>query len=427
MESFEELMAKCHRAVECFVKFRIASKQDAEDVLQEIYLTAYQKFGQLKKSASFKAWLIGIARNKCNDWFREKSRCLEIPLDNVFEKIPVYGRFGKSEQYMVRETLEQLGDKDKQILELYYWKELPQIEIARQLQIPTGTVKSRLHTARQNFKKQYPYHTQYLKGECSMKKLPEILPEYTITRADKEPFPVKWEELMGWCIVPRQGEKLSWGLYDSLSRRRTEYTDMEVVGKAEVHGIEGMEIVAVQHDAEDYYRTGSINEIERRFVAQLTDTHSRYLAESHMENGIRKCYTFLDDNFMNNWGFGEDNCGNETNLSPKGLLVREGNNITGDVKSEILDIVGRYTVTIGGKDYDTICVMDIECFNDAIASEQYLDKNGKTILWRRFNRDDWAFVHYGQKWTEKLPDNERLQINGETYVHWYDCITDYIL
>lgn len=427
MESFEELMAKSRMAVEYFVKFRIASKQDAEDVLQEIYLTAYRKFGQLKNPASFKAWMIGIARNKCNDWLREKARCLEIPLDDVYEKVPVYGRFGKSEQYMVRETLERLGDKDKQILDLYYWKELQQAEIARQLQIPTGTVKSRLHTARQNFKKRYPYHTRYLKGECNMKKLPEILPEYTITKADKEPFPVKWEELMGWSIVPKPGEKLSWGLYDSVSGKRTEYTDMEVVGKAEVHGIEGVEIVAVQHDAEDYYRTGSINEIERRFVAQLTDTHSRYLAESHMENGIRKCYTFLDDNFMNNWGVGEDNCGNETNLSPKGLLTREGNHITGDVKSEILDIVGRYTVTIGGKSYDTICVMDIECFSDAIASEQYLDKNGRTILWRRFNRDDWAFAHYGQKWSEKLPDNERLQINGETYVHWYDCITDYIL
>lgn len=427
MEPFEELMANCRMAVEYFVKFRIASKQDAEDVLQEIYLTAYRKFDQLKDPTSFKAWMIGIARNKCNDWFREKARCLEIPLDDVYEKVPVYGRFGKSEQYMVRETLEQLGDKDKQILELYYWKELPQAEIARQLQIPTGTVKSRLHTARQNFKKQYPYRTRYLKGECNMKKLPEILPEYMVTREDKEPFPVKWEELMGWSIVPKLGEKISWGLYDSASRKRTEYTDMEVVGKAEVHGIEGVEIIAVQHDAENYYRTGSINEIERRFVAQLTDTHSRYLAESHVENGIRKCYTFLDDNFMNNWGFGEDNCGNETNLSPRGLLTREDDHITGDVKSEILDIVGRYTVTIGGKSYDTICVMDIECFNDAIASEQYLDKNGRTILWRRFNRDDWAFAHYGQKWSEKLPDNERLQINGETYVHWYDCITDYIL
>ena len=92
-----------------------------------------------------------------------------------------------------------------------------------------------------------------------------------------------------------------------------------------------------------------------------------------------------------------------------------------------MDIVGRYTVTVGGKAYDTVCVMDIQCFNDGVASEQYLDPNGRTVLWRRFNHNDWARHRYGKPWTEILPDNERLTVNGETYVHWYDCISDYIL
>ena len=259
-------------------------------------------------------------------------------------------------------------------------------------------------------------------------KLPERLPEYTITPSEKAPFPVKWEELMGWCIVPRLGEKISWGLYDMPARTRTEYTDMEVIGRAEVHGIEGVEIVAVQHDAANYYRTGSVAEVERRFVAQLTDTHCRYLAESHVENGVRKCYTFLDgDAFLNNWGFGEDNCGSETNLSPKGILVRTGSVIRGGERGQSLDVVGRYTVTIGEKTYDTVCVMDVDCFSDAVASEQYLDENGRTVLWRRFNRDNWAFARYQKTWSEMLPENERLTLGGMTYVHWYDCITDYIL
>ena len=234
---------------------------------------------------------------------------------------------------------------------------------------------------------------------------------------------------MGWLIIPRLGEKLSWGLYDHPTRTRTEYTDMEVVGKAEVHGIEGVEIVAVQHDAEDYYRTGSICEIERRFVAQLTDTHCRYLAETHTEDNIRKCYTFLDGEFfLNNWGFGEDNRGKETHVFPRGNITRNGNVITAPKRGEILDVVGRYTVTIAGKSYDTVCIMDCETFDDAVATEQFVDRNGKTILWRRFNRDDWAIDRFGGRpWSEKLPYNERITVNGDTYVHWYDCITDYIL
>ena len=94
---------------------------------------------------------------------------------------------------------------------------------------------------------------------------------------------------------------------------------------------------------------------------------------------------------------------------------------------ETVDIVGRYRVTINGRTYDTVCVMDIGHFNHRIAIEQYLDQNGRTILWRRFNKNDWAFSRYGKLWTELLPDNERLTVNGETYVHWYDCITSYIL
>ena len=262
-----------------------------------------------------------------------------------------------------------------------------------------------------------------------MQKLPEYIPDYSIERLDAEPFSVRWEDLQGWMIVPRVGEKLTWGMYDFPERKRTEYTQMEVIGKAEVHGIEGVEIVAMQFDPADYYRTGALDRVERRFVAQLTDTHSRYLAESHMEDGVRKCYTFLDgEAFLNNWGFGEDNCGNEVNLHPKGLLHREGRCITGTIPREVVDVVGRYRVNIGGKSYDTVCVMDIECFNDAVASEQFVDQNGRTVLWRRFNRDDWAIERFGGKpWSEKLPDNERLTINGETYVHWYDCISDYIL
>ena len=89
--------------------------------------------------------------------------------------------------------------------------------------------------------------------------------------------------------------------------------------------------------------------------------------------------------------------------------------------------MGRYTVTINGKIYDTVCVIDCYTYNDGVVSEQYLDRNGKTVLWRRFNRDDWHMDSYHKSWSELLPDNERLTVNGVTYVHWYDCITDYIL
>ena len=429
MDEFEKQLDCVRIAVERFVRYRLPSQTDADDVLQEVYLTAYRQFAQLKNKDSFKAWIISIARNKCNDYFRMKAAQMEVSIEELSRKEFAVNRRGIATVHTVRETLELLGDKDKQILYLYFWKEMPQVEIAKRLNIPVGTVKSRLYTAKQHFKDKYPYSAAKPKGEITMHKLPEYIPDYTIERLDAEPFHTRWEEMQGWMIVPRLGEKLTWGLYDFPSRKRNEYCEMEVVGRAEVHGIEGVEIVAVQYETQDYYRTGALDRSERRFVAQLTDTHSRYLAESHVEDGVRKCYTFLDgEAFIDNWGFGEDNCGNEVDLRPKGLLKRAGNVITGATAKEVVDVVDRYKVTIGGKEYDTVCVMDIECFNDAVASEQFVDKNGRTILWRRFNRDDWAIDRFGGKpWSEKLPENERITINGQTYVHWYDCISDYIL
>ena len=429
MEAFEVLLRTHQSAVERYVRFRLDGSADAEDVLQEVYLTAYLKFPQLKCREAFKSWLLSIAKNKCSDYFRGRAAKQEVSLETLPETVFFQGRHGWTVTGTVSDTLERLSDRDREILRLYFWEEMPQLTIAQTLRIPVGTVKSRLHHAKKHFKDQYPYHTAKPKGENIMTKLPEYIPEYTITPLREEPFSVRWEEMQGWLIVPRVGEKLSWGMYDFPEKKRTEYTEMEVIGRAEVHGIEGVEVVAMQFDSADYFRTGSLDRVERRFVAQLTDTHSRYLAETHMEDGVHKCYTFLDgEAFLNNWGFGENNCGNEVDLSPKGLLKRTGDCVTGTIPREVLDVVGRYAVTIGGKTYDTVCVMDIECYNDAVATEQFVDRKGRTVLWRRFNRDDWAVDRFGGRlWSERFPNNERLTVNGETYVHWYDCISDYIL
>ncbi len=423
MDEFEKLLEAERVSVERFVRFRMNSNPEVDDVLQEIYLKAYQKFPQLKNKNSFKAWIISIARNKCNDYFRKEAMRHEIPIDEITQTELSDSRYGVSLITNVSETMELLGDKDRQILYLYFWKELSQAEIANLLNIPVGTVKSRLYKAKQKFKNKYSYHTEILKGENKMKKLPEFIPEYKIEISSKAPFSVKWEELMGWFLIPKLDEKTSWGMYDIPSRKCSHVYDMRVTGKARVHGIEGVEITAIEAPYSDKKEV-----INRLFIAQLTDTHCRYLATLRNDKDVHNYITFLDgEEFMSNWGFGEDNCGNETNLEAKGDIKRVGTTVTSANKDFLLDIVGRYTVTIGGKSYDTVCVMDIENYNSGVVSEQFLDKRGRTILWRRFNRDDWAIDRYKRTWSEQLPENDRLTVNGTTYVHWYDCITDYIL
>lgn len=427
MDKFEALLKENMTALERFVNYKINNTHDAQDIIQETCITASMKFDFLRDKSLFKAWLIRIANNKCNDYFRRNLKVTNVSIDALSESALTVYSDDSSVQNTVRETIESLGDNEKQILYLYFFKDLTQKDIARILRLPPGTVKSRLHYAKQKFKKSYPFPPKS-KGEEIMKKLPEYLPDYKIQKSDKKPFKVRCEELVGWMIIPRLNEKCSFGIYYMPSRKMQGHIDTEVIGEAEIYGIRGVEISAVEYDMEDYYRTETVQKNERHFIAQLTDTHSRFLAESHVEDGVRMVHTFIDDDeFTENWGYGEDNCGSPVNISPENLIERSGNTVTGRVKPEVVDIIGRYDVTINGKTYDTVCVMDLNCFNDPVVSEQYIDKNGRTVLWRRFNRNDWAFDRYRKKWTEMLPDNETLTVNGETYVHWYDCITNYII
>ena len=428
-EEFEKLYLMCETAVKRFAYYKLPSKADGDDVLQEALLAAYRNRDSIKNVESFKPWLLRIVANKCNDFYRTRAVKQELSLEGSTETRMIQSRFGLTVSETVQDTLTQLGGNAEKILRLFFLENLSQPEISKRLGIPVGTVKSRLYTAKQRFKSIYPFPPQS-KGANDMSKLPNFMPEYKITKSEKTLFPVKWEELMGWFIVPKIGEKLSWVMYDFLSKKRSESYELEVIGKASVHGIDGVEITAHENRGGEHEGNSESRNLNRTFIVQLTDTHCRILAESHYDGDIKRFYTFLDaDGFLPNWGFGEDNCGNEVNLSPKGIIKRHGSIITADISqtSSLLDVVGRYEVLIDGKKFDTICVMDIECYNNGVATEQFIDQNGRTVLWRRFNRNDWHFDHYRQLWNEKLPDNEQLTINGEIYVHWYDCITDYIL
>lgn len=412
--NFESLLNDNKCTIERYVYFRVSNKEDAKDILQETYLTAFQKFNCLNDEKRFKSWIIKIAKNKCNDYYRKQ----KPDLVSNYDLDLCASKSGINERFEMIEIINSLKDNEREILNLYYFAGYSQSDISKMLNIPIGTVKSRLHSARNNFKKEY---MPSLKGEINMG-LPDILPEYRITKVDKEPFAVKCNELMGWLIIPRLKERLEWALYDFPSKKQTEKVMLEVVGKAVVHDIEGVEIVANQYNS-----SCKSNEVfKRRFVAQLTDTHCRFLAEGHKNNGVNYFYTFLDDNeFTKNWGYGDDNCGKETDLSAKGIVKRNGDNITSNSKAT--DIVGRYTVEINGKIYDTVCLMDIEAYDENVVTEQYIDKNGRTVLWRRFNANDYKFEKYNQLWSEKLPENEKIKVNDKIYVHWYDCISSYIM
>ena len=423
MDGFETLLEANRLPVERWVKFHV-SGPDAEDILQETYLAAFRAFPALKDGAAFRPWLLSIARNKWRDWYRKQARRPDVPV----AELPDVVQEG-SDDTAVAETLDRLSDRDARMLRLFYLEQLPQREIAALLRIPEGTVKSRLSAARERFRAAYPYPT---KGEKTMKKLPLYLPPYEVVWKDEAPFPVVWEEMMGWTIVPKLGEKLTWGMYDLPSRKLDVGYDMAVTGRARVHGLEGVSFTAKVMEplpklpegdlmAEPVACSGAPQEVWT-FVGQLKDGYTRFLSAERNEDGVRTLTTFLDgEEFMANWGFGEDNRGNAIHPVPRGVIVRRGDTYTA-LKEDALDVVGRCDLTLDGKTTDCIAVMDLSAYGDGVASLQYIDRNGRTLLWQRYNRDDWELDRYGKRWSELLPGNDRITVNGETCVHWYDCL-----
>ena len=448
VDGFEKLLAACRTAVERYVRAHISSRTDAEDVLQETYLAAFGSFGGLRDRASFLPWILGIARRKCADYYRAQAGNRLIFTENLPEQAQVLPEYSA-----VEETLGRLPERDRLMLRLFYGEALSQKQISDQLRIPEGTVKSRMSAARTKFRAAYPYPPKEpakepvkdlseespakpAKGGKNMEhkgipELPEKLPEYTIVWKDEPAFSVVCEEMTGWFVVPHIGEKLVWGMYDLPSGRLDVAYEMTVTGPARVHGLDGVAIrarvLSPRSDFEDkdpmrdavVASTGG--QEEWTFIAQEKDGYTRFLSAEHVEEGVRTLTTFLDgDAFMNSWGFGEDNCGMPIHIESKSRLVRKGNEIKAD--RGFIDVAGRCELTLDGVVHDTICVMDLGMYEEGMVSEQFLDRSGRTVLWRRFNRDDWAVDRYGRLWSELLPENEQLIINGRRYVHWYDCL-----
>ena len=413
MKDFEELLREYGKSAETYVRYKVSIREDAEDILQETYVRAFRRFESLNSESSFRSWLISIARNKVNDYYRKKAETDEVPYD---DGIIQYVDVNRSVNTAVSDAMKQLDDSDRELLHLYYWEEMSVQQIAVELKIPAGTVKSRLYKARKSFEKKYPQE------ELKMKRLPERIFDYKITEMKEEPFETRWNELMGWFLIPEEGNSIRWGIYDYPEKTLTEQFDMKCSGQMQIHGITGVKVTAVEKQGR--------KKMERHFVAQLTDTHCRYLAESHMEDGVEKMFTFLDgEAFLNNWGFGPENIGNETSMKRKGIINREGDKITSPADREAMDVVGRYEVVINGRNYDTVCLMDIGTYDENTVTEQYIDANGRTVLWRRFNVNNtrWNYDHFEDIDPEELQDNETITVNGKVCYHWYDCITDYIL
>ncbi|MCC5831935.1 MAG: sigma-70 family RNA polymerase sigma factor [Chlamydiales bacterium] len=118
----------------------------AEDLAQETFVHAFKHLYSFKRRSLFSTWIWRIAHNLSLNYLKKKHRH-ERPL--IEEILPSQEQQEEREFYLrVEEALKTLDEKHRVVFELYHLKQISQKEIATLLNIPHGTVRSRLYYAR---------------------------------------------------------------------------------------------------------------------------------------------------------------------------------------------------------------------------------------------------------------------------------------
>lgn len=145
LENLEQRYRDEGPAVLGFLRRWVASRTDAEELLQEVFVLAAKDMAALEAARSQKAWLIGIARNLVLAHRRRMAIRQTLSLtDEPAARAPAV----EDERLdAVRHAIERLPEAQREVLQLRLIDELSYAEIAEALTVPIGTVRSRLHAA----------------------------------------------------------------------------------------------------------------------------------------------------------------------------------------------------------------------------------------------------------------------------------------
>ena len=163
--AFEILIHRYEAPLFNYLYRYLGNRESAEDVFQSSFLQVYSKSDQFDSSKKFKPWLYTVATNQAIDYQRRNHRKTTISLDASYggdddestgslqdilesaEKDPSFSMDSAEQVQRIHAAVDELPDILKETVNLVYFEDLKYKDAADILQIPVGTVKSRLHAA----------------------------------------------------------------------------------------------------------------------------------------------------------------------------------------------------------------------------------------------------------------------------------------
>lgn len=166
--AFAQLVDRYQRELYHFLVRFLGNRASAEDVFQETFLQVHQSAEQFDPQRRFRPWLFTIAANKARDLIRSQARRPTNPLQASISpsdsdsgefidlmksagELPDEPMEKRELQKLVHDTVTAMPEHLREILLLSYFHQFPYKQISEILDIPLGTVKSRLHAAVAHF------------------------------------------------------------------------------------------------------------------------------------------------------------------------------------------------------------------------------------------------------------------------------------
>ena len=172
-QAFARLVDKYQKQIHALVWQKIGDFHIAQEIAQDVFITAYNNLATLNYRNRFAGWLYVIADNKCKNWHRKKKITLEslenmdpVELDKVYYAEYLSDQREKAakekKRSLVHKLISKLEESERTVVNLYYIAEMNCEDIGKFIGVSPNTVRSRLYRARERLKKEESMLTENL-------------------------------------------------------------------------------------------------------------------------------------------------------------------------------------------------------------------------------------------------------------------------
>lgn len=439
--AFVTLIRRYERVMAALIRSRIGSGEQVQDVMQETLVHVWRGLRR-DTPRKVRPWLLQVARNRCRDYFRSPQRRELYVGSEVLT--PLVNRSGlalareREAATAILEAMDEVPERERDALRAFYLDGLSIAEIAARHRSPDGTVKRRLSHGRDRIRKSMGITPTKRKTEMKARRqdFPSLRPEIRIHPSAEKSLRIDFTEMAWWFVKPEVGDRVGFAHYDggkdsAAPWRLTETTWLTARRPAVIHGRPCVEVDVEEAEVEKMrFRKKPLEERSRikRVWGCLSDDEVEWIAVEREEaDGVRELETFLDDRFHDDWW------GSRRIVEDRGCLSQRADGAWArGPDAPAFTGAGVFDVHVGGRQFTCLRVFDLEknaTERDCLVVA-YITREGRTVLFRRYNGSRWGKSdapphNWGEAmtWEEELPANDRIVIDGLTYVHFYDILS----